>query len=287
MNDAEFTQALVEQLRASLTNLEVEAWKSLFYSLHIDESGNIPLNVDGKGEPIRGGGTGFEQDILLFERITGQTSVVPRVSIEIKFGRVTTHDAIVYSEKAERIRNVYPYLRYGLILGDMATIPPRVLRLGLGFDFMLRISNPPIQAEMDRLLSLLSDELEISRKLGKVFSGHERVSIFRRQVRIEPDFELALLSKASNDKAASQGQLTRLENPSGISYYVYENWKAEKKAKIHYGHCSYCNYGKGIHPEAGTRNGSWLGPFVSFSDAEQAAENTGRPVSVCKVCGPH
>jgi hypothetical protein len=98
MNESEFTDELVNQLQAELPHLEVEARKSIFYSLYIDEQGNIPLNLNKQGEPIRGGGTGFEQDILLFERVAGQTSIAPRVVVEIKFGRVTTHDTIVYSD---------------------------------------------------------------------------------------------------------------------------------------------------------------------------------------------
>lgn len=287
MDEAGFTKTLVEQLRASLTNLEVEAGKSLFYALYIEESGNVALNINDKREPIRGGGTGFEQDILLFERVSGQTSVVPRVVGEVKFGGVTTHDAIVYSEKAERIRNVYPYLRYGLILGDMATIPPRVLRLGLGFDFILRISNPPIQMEMDKLIILLLDEVETSRKLGRVFSGTPNVSIFRRQVDIEPRFNLSPLSKALIESKSSPSEFISEGKASGISYYVYENWTAENKAKIHFGHCSHCKYGKGIHPEASNKNGRWHGPFIDFSAAEKAAKETGKLVSICKICNPH
>jgi hypothetical protein len=137
------------------------------------------------------------------------------------------------------------------------------------------------------MISLLSDELEISRNLGKVFSGSESVSIFRRKASVEPNFDLAPIAKTTIDKSPIQSQPIRLENQSGISYFVYENWTAENKAKIHYGHCSYCNYGKGIHPEASTRNGRWHGPFLKFSDAEEAANNTGRIVSLCKICVPH
>jgi hypothetical protein len=196
MNEAEFTDELVKLLKAELTDQQVEARKSIFYSLYIDEQGNIPLNLNKQGEPIRGGGTGFEQDILLFERVAGQTSIAPRVVVEIKFGRVTTHDTIVYSEKAHKIRNVYPYLRYGLVLGGLKKIPPRVLRMGLGFDFMVRISNPPSQGEISGLIALLQNELDTSKKLGKIFSGAIGVSGFRRQVQIEPKFDLNPLASS-------------------------------------------------------------------------------------------
>jgi len=32
-----------------------------------------------------------------------------------------------------------------------------------------------------------------------------------------------------------------------MSFFIYENWVAEKKAVIHRGECSFCNNGRGIH----------------------------------------
>jgi hypothetical protein len=284
MNEKEFTHALVERLRIILTGLEIDIGKSLFYLLFIDENGDIPLHLNPQGEPMRGKGTGFEQDILLFERVAGRTSIVPRVAGEVKFGGVTTHDTIVYSAKAELIRNVYPYLRYGLILGNMNTIPSRVLRLGREFDFMVQISNPPTEAEFDRLAKLLADEVETSQKLSKVFFESTNVSIFRRRIDIEPKVELAPLTKKLIYEADNQIQPSGHEKTSSNTYFVYENWTAENKARIHYGHCSYCNYGRGIHPGTGNRNGCWHGPFKSFKEAKKVAIDTGRDVSLCKSC---
>jgi len=33
-----------------------------------------------------------------------------------------------------------------------------------------------------------------------------------------------------------------------MNFYVYENWAAKKKAVIPRGECSFCDNGKGIHP---------------------------------------
>ena len=89
------------------------------------------MGVDkDSGQPLRGSGRGFEQDILIYdESDKGHTSVVPRVVLEVKVGSVSTHDVIVYSEKADRIRRVYPYVRYGFVLAGLKSIPGRV-RLG-------------------------------------------------------------------------------------------------------------------------------------------------------------
>jgi hypothetical protein len=81
MNEREFTHLLVGLLRASIIYLEIETGKSIFYSVYIDESGNIPLHLNKQGEPMRVVGMAFEQDILFFEHVACQTSVIPRVAI--------------------------------------------------------------------------------------------------------------------------------------------------------------------------------------------------------------
>jgi hypothetical protein len=286
MDEISFTKALLEQLQPSFPGYELETGISIFYSLYIDEGGNIPTNQNENGEPIRGNGTGFEQDILLYERVTGQTSIVPRVAIEVKFGGVTTHDAIVYSEKARRLRNVYPYLRYGFLIGDVPSLPPRLLRLGTDFDFILRMSNPLLHEEKDQLTSLLKEEIETSQKLGKIFSRKASVQLLRRKVILEAGNSIP--QKASKIVIQTNKLSTKkpIEILNNITFFVYENWAAEKKAVIHFGDCSYCNYGKGIHADTSTRNGRWHGPFATFAIAEKAAKETGRPVRTCRICVP-
>lgn len=121
----------------------------------------MTLGVDpDSGEPIRGRGRGFEQDILVFDAAAenSHTSVVPRIVAEVKFSRVNTHDVIVYSEKADRIRRVYPYVRYGFILGGMRHIPPRVLRLGQRFDFIAALPADLSGPEFTAFAEMIRDE---------------------------------------------------------------------------------------------------------------------------------
>jgi hypothetical protein len=64
-----------------------------------------------------------------------------------------------------------------------------------------------------------------------------------------------------------------------MTFYVYENWTAENKAVIHRSTCGSCNNGRGCHQNPfGNRNGMWHGPFVSETEAQTAAERTGRTV---------
>ena len=286
MDEISYTKALVEQLKPSFPNYEVEPGISIFYSLIVDEDGNIPMNQNQRSEPKRGGGTAFEQDVLVFERVAGQTGIVPRIAIEVKLDGVTTHDAIVYSEKARLLRNVYPYLKYGFLVGNIKSLPPRLLRTGTEFDFILRVSNPPIDSEVDALIILLGEEIETSHKLGKIFSNKATINLIHRRIVIDPDIKpTRRLNPMVNMTIKSSGN-----NPVGVSvdttYYVYENWTAENKAVIHFGKCSSCNYGKGIHPEKSTRNGQWHGPFLTYSNTEKTAKDTGRPVRLCKKCAP-
>ena len=72
-----------------------------------------------------------------------------------------------------------------------------------------------------------------------------------------------------------------------MTYWVYENWTAENKARIHFADCPYCRDGRGIHPGASDKNGKWHGRFATFQEALDAAHRTGRNVSTCKHCNPH
>jgi hypothetical protein len=156
----------------------------LLYDLTVDDDGIIRMGVDtDSGEPVRGRGKGFEQDILVYE-VPGPDGlqVVPRVVAEVKFNSVTTHDVIVYSEKARRIRTVYPYLRYGLILGGLDKIPGRVLRLGQGFDFIFAILHPFIRQQIDATRIALSEEVQTSRDLARIAFGRQHITSFRRRV---------------------------------------------------------------------------------------------------------
>jgi hypothetical protein len=162
----------------------VERKRSLLYDLSFDHHGRVTMGVDpDSGEPIRGAGHGFEQDILVFhDAKDAHTSVVPRIVAEMKFGRVTTHDAIVYSEKADRIRRVYPYVRYGFVLGGLPHIPGRVLRLGQRFDFIAALSKDLHPQEVKVFIDLMRDEAEASVALSELLFCKRKPRLFRKRL---------------------------------------------------------------------------------------------------------
>jgi hypothetical protein len=112
----------------------------------------------------------YETDILIYEKF-GSKEWKPRIVIEGKLGRVTTHDAITYSQKALTHKNVHPYLRYGIILGNRKhnPLPGRLLRHGAYFDFMISWRGiEPTYLEMDWLINLIVEEVESSRNLDEI-----------------------------------------------------------------------------------------------------------------------
>lgn len=73
-----------------------------------------------------------------------------------------------------------------------------------------------------------------------------------------------------------------------MSFYIYENWTAENKARIHRADCRFCNYGQGIQPHKQEgRNGRWHGSFATYPEAVTAARRLkGRIMTNCKKCQP-
>lgn len=108
---------------------------------------------------------------------------------------------------------------------------------------------------------------------------------------------LGMLASAATEAAMASGSpsvgfeevvgriIEESKEENHMTYHVYENWTVHK-AKIHLSDCSFCNNGKGIHPDAGTSNGRWLGPFATLDAALRAAQATGEPISKCKFCRP-
>lgn len=70
-----------------------------------------------------------------------------------------------------------------------------------------------------------------------------------------------------------------------MSYWIYENWTAQKMMKIHHEDCSHCKGGKGKQVnKTDKRNGTWHGPFQTLEEAERAAIKPARERLYCSFC---
>lgn len=144
----------------------VEQGKRLPYRHEVlDYSGNDPDTTKPSS---------YETDLLAFDR-QNDDSWVPRVVIECKLGSVTTHDAITYSTKAATHKNVHPYLRYGILIGNWGdhAFPVRLFRHGDHFDFMATwAGEKPTNEEWYALVRVLNDEIKSSRRVHEMLASH-------------------------------------------------------------------------------------------------------------------
>jgi hypothetical protein len=130
--EEQFTNMLKQELEQSLKGLSekytVTSGESLVYKFLIDADGQLqPKNFK---EPKRGQ-LAFQTDIMI------KKENIPLVVIETKYGGFSTHDVLTYSAKASKHKEIYPYLRYGLVVGEVQEIHKRFFTHNAGFDFAI------------------------------------------------------------------------------------------------------------------------------------------------------
>jgi len=156
MNEQEWAGLITRKLKASFagSSLLIEQGKMVPYTHEI-------LYYSATGKPYYRQRK-YETDILISD-IAADNSTKPRVIIEAKIKSVTTHDAITYSQKAFAHKHIHPYLRYGIILGKHQSLPGRLFRHGVHFDFMQSfVDFEPTAAEWENFWRIIKDEIENS-----------------------------------------------------------------------------------------------------------------------------
>jgi len=173
MNEREWVKSIVgdieKALRSVNPNLRATDGKKLPYSNEI-------LTYTGD-EPTNHNLISYETDILIYELLNEQ-EWKPRIIVEAKIDSVTTHDAITYSQKAQTHKNVHPYLRYGILIGNRKhyPLPGRLFRHGQHFDFMASWQGfSANKDEWNGLTKILKSEYEASVKLEEIiFNSRSR-----------------------------------------------------------------------------------------------------------------
>ncbi|WP_214484608.1 hypothetical protein [Bacillus sp. SM2101] len=140
----------------------------------------------------------FTADLLIYEEDNEQ-SWKPRIIIEGKVFKTTSHDAITYSQKAASHKNVHPYLRYGILIGNREhyALPGRLFRHGSEFDFMSSwVSYEPNEPEINALVKIILDEIKVSRNIEEVLynsrsSNREKYTSYHRKMVFSKSLESA------------------------------------------------------------------------------------------------
>lgn len=155
----------------------VEQSAALLYQITLDNQLEIHIDVR---RPVRGS-SAFETDLCVFERkeiskgkgLEPETIQIPRVVLEFKTG-ISTHDILTYSAKAKKHKQVYPYLRYGLVASKHSEVPGRFFTHNDALDFCAAVSDlhePDLSTFFE---GLLSSEIACSKRLEEVVFGRAR-----------------------------------------------------------------------------------------------------------------
>lgn len=162
MNEDEFTDKVLAELNKSLAGYKIGKGKNLLYKLLVDSKGE--LQPSDYAEPKRGQ-LAFQTDLLI------RNDKVPLVAIEVKYGNFSTHDVLTYSTKAMKHKEVYPYLRYGLVIGDKHKIDKRFFTHNAGFDFAVAMGSA--ERDMKELIEIVKKEVSTAELLLNILEGKD------------------------------------------------------------------------------------------------------------------
>lgn len=159
-----------------LPPLRVARGAALLYQVTVDNQ--LSLTVDVK-HPTRGS-SAFQSDLCVLEAKSKDVSI-PRVVMEFKT-HITTHDVLTYSAKATKHKQVYPYLRYGIVASEETSVPGRLFTHNESLDFCASVSGLSDKELREFFASLLSAEVESSRRLESIAFGSVRTRLYRSEV---------------------------------------------------------------------------------------------------------
>jgi len=148
----------------------------LLYQVTINN--RLELTVTPK-TPVRGQ-SAFQTDLCVLEEVSDGT-LIPRVVIEFKKG-ITTHDVLTYSAKARKHKQVYPYLRYGILGSQERVVPGRVFVHNEALDFCIAAAALDVNRFRRTLAALLRDEIKASKRLESMAFDKVSAHVFRNEV---------------------------------------------------------------------------------------------------------
>ena len=156
--------------------LTIQRGAALLYQVTVDNK--LHIRVDPK-KPMRGQ-SAFQTDLCVFETLDGETKI-PRVVLEFK-PTLSTHDVLIYSAKARKHKQIYPYLRYGLVIGNEEKVPGKFFTHNEALDFCVASASYKANRLHEIIARLLKSEVQASRQLEKVTFGDIPVHVFRSDI---------------------------------------------------------------------------------------------------------
>ena len=171
MDEKQFSDELYLLLEKHFPKYIVTQGKSLLYKINIDTNGKLkPVNIEN---PSRGQ-FAFQTDLLISNK------KVPLVVLELKFGGFSTHDVLTYSTKAIKHKDIYPYLRYGFVVGGQKMIDKKFFTHNVGFDFAYTFEKGD---SSEKLFKLIKQQIKTSEHLISILAG-KRISKYTTYIEI-------------------------------------------------------------------------------------------------------
>lgn len=116
------------------------------------------------------------------------------VVIETKYGGFSTHDILTYSTKAQKHKEIYPYLRYGLVVGGENKIYNRFFTHNIGFDFAYALNGVDDSDSIKELAEIIKQQIENAHLLIDILKNKNQTKKFNTIIKIEK------LNKNQEDK---------------------------------------------------------------------------------------
>ncbi len=174
MNEKEFTEKVQQELQERLKDYEVLVSENLIYKVFIDDI--LQYKPKNPEKPSRGN-LSFQTDLMI------KYDNLPLVVIEVKQNGFSTHDILIYSTKAQKHKEIYPYLRYGFLVGNLKVIQNRFFIHNYGFDFALAIENYETE-NINKLTEIIGSQIENAKKLLSIFKKESNVTFFNTKLDI-------------------------------------------------------------------------------------------------------
>lgn len=176
-SESEFVEkALRAAKRVLAPPLSIQRGAALLYQVTVDNRLNLTVDIK---TPKRGN-SAFQTDLCVFEELP-ESTLIPRVVMEFKTS-ITTHDVLTYSAKASKHKQVYPYLRYGIVASGETSVPGRVFTHNQSLDFCAAVDGIKGKKLETFLAELLQAETEASRTLERIAFGSTRTRLFRNAI---------------------------------------------------------------------------------------------------------
>jgi len=170
-----FSRRVSQGLQSKLPEFSIKSKQSILYKLAINPEGR--LDPSDYTNPKRGD-FAFETDILI------RSDSIPLVVVESKISDPTTHDILTYSAKAAKHKEVYPWLRYGLLIrSDRGRIVRRFFIHNTSFDFAVAVKDD--KEAVSELVEIIRKEAQIALQLQGALKGDRKVRKYAIDIELE------------------------------------------------------------------------------------------------------